>query len=343
MKNSFIVQQSFPVPRPTTNPYLVMLAQSIDSIAGVSVRNFSWRGALFGRYDVFHVHWPEILVSGHSPLKALARQGLTALLLLRLRMTRTPIVRTLHNLELPSGISRRERALLRQFERQTTLWIRLNPETPVRDDPEYALIPHGHYRDWFEHYPVAEPEPGRIAYFGLIRRYKGVDALIDAFRALPGDVTLQVSGRPSTPELADDLRRRAAGDERIGLTLQFLDDAELVQTVSRASLVVLPYTEMHNSGGALTALSLNRPVLLPANPVNQRLAAEVGFGWVHQYTGELTATVLAETLRQVENHRPVEPPRLGARDWRDAGLRHYSAYLAASQAVTRRQLEHAGG
>lgn len=333
MRDTFTVQQSFPVPRPTTNPYLVMLAESIDSLPGVTVRNFSWRGALLGHYDVFHVHWPEILVAGHSPVKALVRQGLTVALLAKLGLTRTPIVRTLHNLELPSGISRRERVLLRLFERRTALWIRLNPETPVQDDRRYALIPHGHYRDWFARYPAAEPTPGRVAYFGLIRRYKGVDALVDAFRDLPGDATLRVAGRPSTPELADDLRRRAAGDERIDLTLRFLDDRELVETVSSASLVVLPYTEMHNSGGALTTLSLNRPVLLPANPVNERLSAEVGAGWVYQYSGELTAEVLAATLRAVEERGPVDPPRLDDRDWHDAGLQHHSAYLAAAAAV----------
>jgi beta-1,4-mannosyltransferase len=75
-----VVQQSFPRPRPTTNPYLVMLRDAVAAVPGVEVRTFTWRGALLDRYDVFHVHWPEILVSGHSPLKALVRQGLTVLL-----------------------------------------------------------------------------------------------------------------------------------------------------------------------------------------------------------------------------------------------------------------------
>ncbi|WP_253259322.1 glycosyltransferase [Subtercola boreus] len=320
-----------------------MLASSLDSIAGVTVRNFTWRGALLGSYDVFHVHWPEILVAGHSPLKALVRQALTVLLLLRLAVTRTPIVRTLHNLELPSGISGRERALLRLFERQTDLFIRLNPETPVRDDRQYALIPHGHYRDWFAAYPQRESVEGRFVYFGLIRRYKGVDTLLDAFRQLPGDVSLHAAGRPSTVERADDLRRRAAGDDRIDLTLEFLDDGRLVDTVTQASLVVLPYTEMHNSGGALTALSLCRPVLLPANPVNERLNAEVGPGWVYQYHGALTPEVLATTLAEVASRGPIAPPCLDAREWRAAGLLHYSAYLQATNAQAIRQLDAARG
>ena len=63
-------------------------------------------------YDVFHAHWPEILVNGHRPLKTAVRQVLFLVMLIRLRLRGTAIVRTLHNLELPDGISRRESVLL---------------------------------------------------------------------------------------------------------------------------------------------------------------------------------------------------------------------------------------
>ena len=105
-RHSFVVLQSFPPPRSTTNPYVVMLADSLRALPTVEVRYFSWKTALLSRYDVFHAHWPEILASGRSPLRKLVRQALFVLLLLKLRITRTPAVRTLHNLHLPDGISR---------------------------------------------------------------------------------------------------------------------------------------------------------------------------------------------------------------------------------------------
>ena len=105
------VLESFPEPRPTTNPYIVMLREALEGTPGVRVLTFSWRTALTADYDVFHVHWPDILASGQSPLKTLARQALLALLLLRLRLTRTPVVRTLHNLGRRDGASRRETVL----------------------------------------------------------------------------------------------------------------------------------------------------------------------------------------------------------------------------------------
>ncbi|WP_317229090.1 glycosyl transferase [Clavibacter sp. MX14-G9D] len=332
----FVVQQSFPTPRPTTNPYLVMLGRSIARQEGVAVRTFSWTSALLRPYDVFHVHWPEILVSGHSPLKQLVRQGLTLALVARLGLTRTPLVRTLHNLELPDGISRRETLLLRLLERRTTLWIHLNEDTPEREDRPHETILHGHYRDWFAAHAMAAPVPGRIGYFGLIRRYKGVDRLLRAFQGMPGSASLQVGGRPSSSELAATLTDLARGDERIALDLRFLDDAEVVDLVRRSELVVLPYREMHNSGGALTTLSLDRPVLLPANRVNDRLAAEMGDAWVNRYEGELTAEHIIGALARVRALGPDARPDLGRREWPEAGARHVAAYRRAVALAGRR-------
>lgn len=328
---TFIVQQSFPRPRPTTNPYLVMLARSIASQPGVALRTFSWRAALLKRSDVFHVHWPEILVSGHSPLKKAVRQVLTLLLIARLAVTRTPIVRTLHNLERPSGISRREHLLLGLLERRTTLWIRLNDETPEEAGKDYDTVLHGHYRDWFEDFDKPASEPGRLGFVGLIRRYKGVEELVQEFHDVPGDATLHVAGRPSTDDLAARLASLAGDDPRISLDLRFLDDADLVTSVSRSRLVVLPYREMHNSGGVLTALSLDRPVLVPSNAVTERLADEVGPGWVHRYEGELRAADITRALAAADSGSGR--PDLSARDWSEAGRRHVEAYRRAVELV----------
>ena len=331
---AFVVQQSFPTPRPTTNPYLVMLREAIDAVPGVTVRTFSWRSALTRHADVFHVHWPEILVSGHSPLKALVRQGLTVLLVAKLAATRTPIVRTEHNLALPEGISRRERVLLRWIERRTTLWIRLNDDTPARPGAPSVTIPHGHYVDWYASGPRPARETGRAAFVGFVRRYKGVEGLLQTFRDVPGaERRLHVAGAPSTPELASALQHLADADDRVSLDLRFLDDDDLVDAVRRSELVVLPYREMHNSGGVLTALSLARPVLVPDNEVNRRLADEVGHAWLHRYAGDLSADDVDRALERVAALPEGAAPDLTARDWAPAGERHVAAYRQAVAAL----------
>jgi beta-1,4-mannosyltransferase len=330
----FVVLQSFPQPRPTTNPYVVMLRAALEDIPGVRVLTFTWRRALTARYDVFHVHWPEILVAGHSPLKALVRQFLFAALLLRLRATRTPLVRTVHNLELPQGISRREVALLRWAERWTALRIRVNETTDLGADTPVETVVHGHYCGWYAAHQRRDRRPGRLTFVGQVRRYKGVDRLVGAFREASDDaLSLHVAGRPTSDGLADELRAAAADDPRIVLSLDFLPDAALVAEVTEAELVVLPYREMHNSGGVLAALSLGTPVLVPDNATNRQLAAEVGPGWVHTIAGPLTGAALEGALDRLRAAPPTAPPDLSRRDWDRAGAAHLAAYRRARELV----------
>jgi len=331
-----VVQQSFPEPRPTTNPYLVMLRDSLAAVPGVQVRTFGWRAALLGRYDLFHVHWPEILVSGRSRPRALVRQLLTLALLLRLRVTRTPLVRTLHNLGRPAGLSWTGNTILAVLERQTTLVILLNSSTVAPDGVATATIVHGHYRDWFKGHHKPDPRPGRLCYFGLIKPYKGVDQLLSAFAELSGDYSLRVAGKP-TSELLDPLTDQAARDARVELTPAYVDDAELVRVVGEAELVVLPYREMHNSGGALAALSLDRPVLVPSNVVNERLSEEVGPGWVLTYRGPLSAEALGRAVAAVRSGTRSRRPDLSRREWDLAGEQHVAAYRLALSRVRRRR------
>ena len=62
----FTVMQSFRNPRATTNPYITMLDRALADELGSGHLRFSWLRALFGRYDVFHWHWPEAKLQGTS-------------------------------------------------------------------------------------------------------------------------------------------------------------------------------------------------------------------------------------------------------------------------------------
>ncbi|WP_236836171.1 glycosyltransferase [Blastococcus sp. KM273129] len=295
----------------------------------VDVRLFTWWTALFGRYDVLHVHWPELLVRDSRGIGArILKRRLLAVLLLRLRLQRIPLVWTAHNLGPHEEGSAAEQRALAKLSRRIDLVIRLNEASPAVGG-EVWLIPHGHYRDAFAPHRKPEAEPGRVLYFGLIRPYKGVDQLIEAFEKLPrSDARLRIVGQPH-PGQAEGVLEACARDPRISSTLRFVDDAELVDEICRAQLVVLPYRGfMHNSGSLLAGLSLGRPVLVPSSPTNEALAEEVGPGWVLQHTGDLTPEVLEAALDSTVA-LPDEPPRLDGRDWAWIGCRHRDAYLRA--------------
>ncbi|WP_407279873.1 GDP-mannose--glycolipid 4-beta-D-mannosyltransferase [Aromatoleum evansii] len=316
-------------PQVDDNPYVKQVVTAVSRHADVSW--FSWRTALFGRYDVLHVHWPEFLLRAPERSRLL-QYALFLALIARTTLSRRPVVRTLHNLEPHEGASRVERFLLELLDRRTRVWIRLNPVTAERA-PQTVTILHGHYRDWFAQLDVPESVPGRLLYFGLIRPYKGVETLLDSFlrmdpEAAPG-AELHIVGHASTDALRRHIVEACNLDPRIGARLSYVDDATLATEIGQAELVVLPFRRMLNSGSLLLALSLNRPVLVPRNEANEALAEEVGPGWVYMYDGDLDRDTLIGALWQVRNVQRAPMPDFSRREWADAGARHYRAYLAA--------------
>ncbi len=314
-----VVLESYPVPRETTNPYITLLDEALVAQPGLRVLRFSWRTALLGRFDVFHVHWPDAWWGGKSRPAALVHRLMFAALLAKLTVLRIPVVRTLHNPEPSAELTVLPRLLWRWLESLQTMSIALNGTTRPRGAP-LEVIPHGHNADWFARWPSPPPEPDRLAYFGLIRPYKGVPGLLRVFRSWDEpQARLEVAGAPASPADVAELTSLAAPDRRIELRLEYLPDADLVALVGRASLVVLPYLDMHNSGASLTALSLGRPILVPDNETNRALGLEVGPDWVRRYTGELTAQQLADAVRA---GIPDRPPSLEDRSWQSAGAAH---------------------
>ena len=327
----FIVLQSTGKPDDTTNPYLVQLLRALPE--NVEVRYFSVRDALFSRYDLFHVHWPEYLLRHRTALTTLAKQACMFLLLLRLWLTRVPVVRTLHNLRPHEQGGWVERLLLRWLDSLTTRRIRINA-AEREPDPTTDTILHGHYRDWFAAQPVPSSVRGRLLCFGLIRPYKGVETLIEAFAQLPdAGASLRIVGRPVGPAMRQVVEDACAADARTSARLEYVGDEVLAKEIGEAQCVVLPYRDMQNSGALLLALSLGRPVLVPRSDANAALAAEVGEEWVRQYDGALDADLLAATLRALQAPHRLSTPDLSRRDWPSLGLQHHATYLAALDAM----------
>lgn len=326
----FTVLQSTGRPDDTTNPYLVQLLRALPD--NVDIKYFSVREALFSDYDLFHVHWPEYLIRHPTTLGAYAKKFCLFLLLLRLWINRVPIVRTLHNARPHEQGGLIERLLLGWLDRLTTRRIRINAAAPnpgLAAAPATDTILHGHYRDWFASQPVPASVPGRLLYFGLIRPYKGVETLIEAFRGLAEpSATLRVVGNPATPAMRQTVEDACLADPRISARLEYVGDDVLAREIGEAQWVVLPYREMQNSGALLLALSLSRPVLVPRTDANVAIAEEVGSEWVRLFDGTLDAQTLSEVLRSQFESVAVAPD-LSRRDWPALGERHYHTYLSA--------------
>jgi glycosyltransferase involved in cell wall biosynthesis len=104
--------------------------------------------------------------------------------------------------------------------------------------------------------PFATDRPVVLC-FGLMRPYKGIDLLLEAWRGIE-DAELWIAGAPRM----DITALRASAPPRVRFVPRFIGDDELPAYFRRADLVVLPYREIDQSGVLFTALAFGKPLLL---------------------------------------------------------------------------------
>ena len=137
------------------------------------------------------------------------------------------------------------------------------------DPGRIRVIPHGAF-DYLTRLPDERPLPPELAavegpvvlFFGLLRPYKGIEVLLEAFREVSG-AELWIVGMPRMP--IEPLREAAS---RSGATVRFVPrfvtDPEIPAYFRRADAVVLPYREIDQSGVLYTALAFGKPLVLSA-------------------------------------------------------------------------------
>lgn len=143
------------------------------------------------------------------------------------------------------------------------------------------VIHHGAF-DYLTRLPEEMPLPEElrdvgepvILFFGLLRPYKGIDTLLEAFRSVRG-AELWIVGNPRMP--IDPLRRQAErAPGRVRFVPRFIADRELPAYFRRADLVVLPYRDVEHSGVVYTALAFGKPIVLSAVGGFPELASDHG-------------------------------------------------------------------
>jgi glycosyltransferase involved in cell wall biosynthesis len=137
------------------------------------------------------------------------------------------------------------------------------------DPAAVHVIPHGAF-DYLTRLPTEKPLPVElegaegpvILFFGLLRPYKGLDVLLEAFRQVES-AELWIVGNPRMD--MESLRALAAEvPGRVRFVSRFIEDAETPAIFRRADLVVLPYRDAEHSGVLYTALAFGKPLVLSA-------------------------------------------------------------------------------
>lgn len=137
------------------------------------------------------------------------------------------------------------------------------------DPAKVRVIPHGAF-DYLTKLPEEKPLPAElegaegpvILCFGLLRPYKGIENLLEAFRRVRG-AELWIVGNPRM-DVAPLRELAAAAPGRVRFVTRFVDDAEIPAIFRRADLVVLPYLDAEHSGVLYTGLAFGKPLVLSA-------------------------------------------------------------------------------
>ena len=219
--------------------------------------------------DVLHYQWLTV-------------PGLDAALLPPLR----PRVMTAHYVLPPAPSRRREMAARALFRRMDAVIAHSrHGAARLRElglDPARVHVVHHGAFDYLTRLPEERPLPPElegaegpvILFFGLLRPYKGIEVLLDAFAQVSG-AELWIVGNPRMP--LDGIRERAArAPGRVRVVPRFVDDAEMPAIFRRADLVVLPYLDVEHSGVLYAALAFGKPLVLSAVGGFPELAAETG-------------------------------------------------------------------
>jgi glycosyltransferase involved in cell wall biosynthesis len=137
------------------------------------------------------------------------------------------------------------------------------------DPGRVRVVPHGAF-DYLTKLPEEKPLPEElegaegpvILSFGLLRPYKGIENLLEAFAQVRG-AELWIVGNPRM-EVGPlrELAGRAPG--RVRFVTRFVEDAEIPAIFRRADLVVLPYLDAEHSGVLYTGLAFGKPLVLSA-------------------------------------------------------------------------------
>ena len=101
-----------------------------------------------------------------------------------------------------------------------------------------------------------------ILFFGIIRDYKGLDLLIEAFNLLDGSYQLIIAGEVYGDDGSyDKLINKNTNCQRIYFFNQYIPDEEVHLYFSAADCIVLPYKSGTQSGVAAIAEQFDLPVL----------------------------------------------------------------------------------
>lgn len=335
------------------NPYLglIFCDPAFTHLVDLSIRRpFSTR--ISG--DVYHMHWPDQLLSlpkfhRFGPSIDLAYQRLVRGLD-KFKRRGGKVVWTAHNLFPHDLDKQKHQRIWRRWQDEILMRvdavIAMSPavETVVKETHpllqscEFKVIPHPHYQQIYAEHIVDRatarhgfglPQNGPvIGMLGLVRAYKDPLGFVRTFLAAQCDGHLLLAGKCYDDALRSQIKGAVDGQATIAWLDQELSTKEFVEAACACDLIAFNFSATLNSGSLFAALSLARPVLAPDTGATPDIAAQVGRNWVHTFHGELSADALNSALVELPNPQSAEMPDLTRNAPAQIARQHVDLYNA---------------
>ena len=322
-------------------PYQLQLAQELGRL-GVDVEGVRWPGPeasmtqwlppSIARTDILHLHWLHPLVLGRGRKESLRKALIYAWQLWSLRRQGVRIAWTVHN------IQNHENQLVRLERWCSKLTARLAHtvithgelarrevirEFRVADESKVVVVPQGNYIDSYPNSIKREQARRTLQlnddetvflFLGMIRPYKGVLELIEAFKRLETPrARLLIAGESWDEELVSEIQRRTQGQKQISFRRGFVPDEEIQLFMNACDVTVYPFRAVLTSATVMLSLSFGRACIAPRLGCISEILDERG-GFTYDPADENgLLTALREAVR-----RRDELPRMGDHNRRQA-------------------------
>lgn len=271
------------------NPYQILLAKHLEKL-DIQVEAVNPDSTIFflavalrgGKPDILHFHTLHPFFLAKTKLTLILKFILFFSQTLILRLMGVKIVWTVHDLKSHENTQiKSERIFSICFAKFASGIITHCSSAKqevaklfrLKNDDKIFVIPHGNYIGYYEQ-QISQVEARKILgipdegllflFLGLIRPYKGVPELIDAFKQLHDDnVYLAIAGEAVTAGLAQEINSMALGHANIKFIPGYIADDKIQVYMKASDAVVLPYRDILTSGSVILAMSFAKACVAP--------------------------------------------------------------------------------
>lgn len=166
------------------------------------------------------------------------------------------------------------------------------------------------------------PDKKYLLFFGFIRKYKGLDILIEALKHLPNDIELIVAGEVygsfEDYQMAIDNNRVA---DRVHLFNNYIGDNEVHLYFSAADVCVLPYRSATQSGITSIAYNFDMPLIATNTGSLSEVITPYNSGIMVE---EITPIAITEAVKEFYNN-DITQYKTGIQSFKDKANWEYFA------------------